>query len=703
MKLHNGSPVSGKIQVRHRSLRALVYVRQSSVQQIHDHPESRARQYALADRAVALGWTADQVVVIDEDQGLSGQRAEARHGFQRLLTDVTLGQVGIIFGLEMSRLARSCKDWHQLLEVCALVGTLLADQDGIYDPRDGNDRLLLGLTGIMSEAELVTMRNRLIRGRWHKAERGELFCDAPIGYVKTPAGTLERDPDEQVQGVVRLIFERFQALGTAMAVVREFRQQGIRLGVRDRSGARRGQLRWVPPYYGVIWRVLRHPLYAGAYVYGRASSTVSPASGRRQFRRPRLAVDEWSVLIRDRLPAYITWDQYRANCDRLQSNDLRGDRRGPVREGPGLLTGLMRCGVCGWRLSTTQRQTNSPYYRCVRHLTTGESSCSPGLAARCVDRLASDLVLQAVAPAALAASLQACEEADHQRNQFLKLRQQAVERARYEAERAERQFHRVEPENRLVARSLEQNWETALRAVREAEAEYEQAERSQPRRFTDVDRQRLQALAQDVPALWQAATTTAADRKAVIRILIEAVTVFVRSDSERVRVTIRWRGGSTTNHEVLRPLNEYRRLEGYAQLRETLTQWRREGLTAAQIADRLNAEGIATPKLFGTYNSDRVRTLLSRWKISTDRELIGALAPDEWWLPDLIQALAIDGRKIRGWIKHGWLTARRTPAHRRWIVWADVAELERLRQLRDQSRVGVKHGGLRHSRTQATG
>ena len=221
MRPRNSSFLSGKIQLRHRSLRALVYVRQSSTQQIHDHPESRARQYALKDRGVALGWPADQIVVIDEDQGLSRQRADTRLRFQRLLTDVTRGHVGIVFGLEMSRLARSCKDWHQLLEVCALVGTLLADQDGVYDPRDGNDRLLLGLTGIMSEAELVTMRNRLIRGRWHKAERGELFCAPPMGYVKTPAGNFALDPDEQVRGVVQLIFTRFQVLGTALAVVRD--------------------------------------------------------------------------------------------------------------------------------------------------------------------------------------------------------------------------------------------------------------------------------------------------------------------------------------------------------------------------------------------------------------------------------------------------------------------------------------------------
>src|SRR4051794_21744086 len=294
----NPRPTSGKIQTRHRALQALVYVRQSSPQQIHDHPESRARQYALADHAVALGWPADQVVVIDEDQGQSGQRADSRAGFQRLLTEVTLGRVGLVLGLEMSRLARSCKDWHQLLEVCALVGTLLADQDGVYDPRDGNDRLLLGLTGIMSEAELVTMRNRLIRGRWNKAERGELFADPPVGYVKLPAGNLALDPDEQVQTVVRLIFSTFERTGPAQAVVRQFRANVIRIGVRVHAGPRRGQLTWVPATYPKIWSVLHHPFYAGAYAYGRSCSTGRSPGGRRKSARPSLAMGEWKVLLR---------------------------------------------------------------------------------------------------------------------------------------------------------------------------------------------------------------------------------------------------------------------------------------------------------------------------------------------------------------------------------------------------------------------
>jgi hypothetical protein len=346
----------------------------------------------------------------------------------------------------MSRLARSCEDWHQLPEVCARVGTLLADQDGVYDPRDGNDRLLRGRTGIMSEAELVTLRNRRLRGRWHEAERGERFADPPIGDVETPAGDAALDPDEQVRAVVRLIFDVFRARGTAYAALRHLRGTGIRVGARERSGPRRGQLAWVPPTYSTVRSIRHHPFDAGAYAYGRRG----PALGSRGGRPVRLAMGYRKVLIRDRVPAYLTRDPVRANRARLDANDARGDRGGPPRPGPGRLTGLVACGSCGWRRHTTQRQTNRPYDIGVRHHTTGEPKTGRGLPAGCVDRLVAELVLKAVEPAAPAAGVHACETVDRDRGQVLRVRRPAVDRSRYEADRAGRPFHAVEPENRPV-------------------------------------------------------------------------------------------------------------------------------------------------------------------------------------------------------------------------------------------------------------
>jgi len=360
-----------KIRDHHLDRIAMVYVRQSSPQQVLENRESRERQYALAQFAQRLGWPAERVVVVDEDQGQSGKSAKNRSGFQRLMTEVSLNHIGIVLGLELSRLSRSSKDWHQLIDVCGIFNTLLCDQDGVYDPLDSNDRLLLGMKGAMSEFELVTLRNRLLRGSRNKAERGELFLAVPLGYLKTPSGEIIQEPDEQARGMIHLVFDKFEELGSAYAVFRYLVVNDLKLGFRRQRGGRIGELECKPPSPTRILSILRHPIYAGAYAYGlHRAGTKNPATGRAEGGKWFVAPEELLVLLRDRLPAYITWDRYLANQERLRQNRSLRDTQGVPKRGEALLPGLVACGKCGHRMTTRYKADKRPSYYC------SESRCA---------------------------------------------------------------------------------------------------------------------------------------------------------------------------------------------------------------------------------------------------------------------------------------------------------------------------------------
>jgi DNA invertase Pin-like site-specific DNA recombinase len=680
---------SAKIQDRHRQGLALVYVRQSTPQQILDHRESRERHYALAGHAVALGWPSDRVLLIDEDQGLSGKGAAGRTGFHRLLAEVTMNHAGIVLGLEMSRLARSNKDWHHLLEVCAVFDTLLGDQDGVYDARDPNDRLLLGLKGTMSELELVTMRNRLERGRQNKAERGELFVGAPTGYVKLPGGGVALDPDEQVRAVVSLAFDKFDELGSSYAVFRYLIRNNIRLGVRARGGPRRGQLEWRRPCWATVLQRLRRPIYAGAYAYGRRPvDQQRPGPAGRPAQR-WLPPERWQVLKRDRLPAYISWERYLANLRRLEGNRQGPASVGSARRGAALLAGLVVCGTCGLRLQTAYRRVAQPRYACNGHQARQTARRCYGVKAAVVDDLVAQQVLRALEPAALELSLQAENEIEKGRGRLERHGQQQLERARYEAERARRQYDAVEPENRLVVRALEQRWEEALRPQRQLEEDYDRFARQQPAGLSAAERARVRALAADLPALWQAAGTTAADRKEVVRCLVERVVVEVRRDSEVVGVTIQFKGGCTSRHAVVRPVGRYEQLEGHEPLLGRMVEWRRAGSSAGQIAGRLNEEGQRTPRRRGAFTAGLVRKVLSRGRPKGAKVVAVPLGPHEWRLPDLAEAIAVTADKLGQGVRRGWVKARQVRAQGPWVVWADEQELQRLRRLAALSQRGV--------------
>jgi DNA invertase Pin-like site-specific DNA recombinase len=472
---------SPKLRPWHLDRVALVYVRQSTPQQVLEHKESTARQYALADRAVALGWPRDRVVTIDDDLGKSGRSIEGRPGFQRLLAEVALDHVGLILGLEMSRLARCCKDWHHLLELCGRYRVLLADADGVYDPTDYSDRLLLGLHGVMNEAELHVLQQRMYQGKLNKARRGELLGTPPIGYLRLATGEWVLDPDEQVQAVVRLLFDQFDREATLHGLLRYLVHHQIRIPVRVAGGPNKGQLEWRRPNRATLSNLLRHPSYAGAYRFGhrptdpRKKRPGRPSTGK-LIRRP----EECLVLLRDRLPAYISWERFEANQERLAANRNLPHTPGAPRQGPALLAGLVRCGRCGRRMmvrySGAQQRVS---YTCTRGSADYAEPLCQGLSnATRLEELVAGQVLAAVQPAALEASLAAVAGVERQRAELTRQWQLRRERATLDVDRAARQYQACEPENRLVARELERRWEETLKQQRQLDGEYERFVRS---------------------------------------------------------------------------------------------------------------------------------------------------------------------------------------------------------------------------------
>jgi DNA invertase Pin-like site-specific DNA recombinase len=662
---------ANKIENHHLEQLAFVYVRQSDPQQVRRHRESTDLQYQLVQLAMQLGWSQDRVVIIDEDLGITAKHIEGRAGFQRLMTEVGLDHAGIIIGIEMSRLARSCKDWYQLLELCALFGTVLADPDGVYDPGNYNDRLLLGLKGTMSEAELHIMNGRLAAGRMNKARRGELFNHAPLGYVRSLSGEMVLDPDEQVQSVVRLIFDKFQELESLNGLLQYLAGQQIILGFRPHYGAHRGQLEWRRPNRPTLQNILHNPIYAGAYCYGRRRVDARrKIPGRPSTGRTVVPAKECAVLLKDRLPAYITWDRYEANLAKLAENQARAASLGAPREGPSLLGGILTCGKCGCRMIVGYQ---------------GKPLCQ-SLAGGRLDALVSEQVLAALEPASLELSLQAAEDIEKERGRLHRHWKQQLERVRYDTERAARQYQVVEPENRLVARELESQWEQSLIKQRQTEEEYARFELQQPSRLSEDEVQSIRSLSADIPALWHARSTNPQDQQAIVRHLIDRITVTVQGESERVDVTIHWAGGYESQHEQTRPVARYDQLADYDRLVARILELRTAGQTNAKIAAVLNKEGFRPPKRRSTYNAAMVRQLVSRnlpseFKSRSPKDL--ELHPDEWLLADLAHELKMPTTTLHNWLRRGWVEARKLNDRRgHWVLWADVDEIGRLRQLR---------------------
>jgi DNA invertase Pin-like site-specific DNA recombinase len=580
-----------KIGADHLRRDAFLYVRQSSLRQVFENTESTKRQYALRDRAAALGWPIERIHVIDSDLGLSGAQAAGRDGFQRLVTEVAMGHAGIVLGLEVSRLARNNADWHRLLELAALSHTLICDEDGVYDPAHFNDRLLLGLKGTMSEAELHVLKSRLQGGILNKARRGELEMTLPVGLVYDPNARVCLDPDRQIQGTVRLVFETFRETGSACAVVRRMRSQNIRFPRRILRGIGKGEVLWGALDHSRVLEILHNPRYAGAFVYGRRRSSYNA-----ELKPVLLEVkrENWQVLIRDAHPGYISWDEFERNEATLRRNavgfstNLRG---AAPREGIALLQGRVLCGRCGSRMRVrydTREGGQRPYYCCnegtVRR---AESKNCQWVQGTAVDAAISALLLQTVAPAAIDVALAVQQEISQRVEQAAAMRATQLQRCRYEAELARRRYVKVDPDNRLVADALEAEWNERLRQLDALHREHERQSQADLTLLDEPARRRIVDLAQDFPRVWNDRRTSAVQRKKMLALMIEDVTLI---SGAQIAVHVRWRGGKTQSISVdkPRPIALVRKTQPHVvQLIDELLQT----CTDVEVAHRLNQLG----------------------------------------------------------------------------------------------------------------
>ena len=518
---------STKITAAHRQRRACVYVRQSTVFQIHHHRESTERQYNLRQRAQALGWSPEAIVIIDEDQGQSGTSAAHRQGFQRLVAEVAAGEIGVVLSLEASRLARCGSDWHRLIELCSLSHALIADEYAVYDPREPNDRLLLGVKGTLSEAELMTLRTRLYEGRWNKARKGELGRSVPTGYLLDEQKRWIKDPDRQVQQRLEYVFKLFRQCGVARQVLLTLKAEQLKLPARVPGGPDKGQLVWKEASYRAVIRFLRNPSYAGAYVYGECEYDGTQRYAKTGKAKPRRrAPDQWPVCIQNHHEGYITWEEYLGNCQRLHQNWFRSDTRGAPREGGALLQGIVWCGYCGAKMgvnSHSVREKRSPSYICHHAYSEGAPRTCQSMTSKPVDEFVVKVFFEALAPAQLEIALAAVDQLQHQRQALQQQWKQQLEQARYDAQLAQRQYDAVDPDYRLVAAELERRWNDKLEAVQKLERAYSEAQQQAHFSVNTDEKEAIERLAQDLPSVWQSSTTTDQERKQLLRYLIAQV------------------------------------------------------------------------------------------------------------------------------------------------------------------------------------
>ncbi len=632
------------------SRKAVIYVRQSTLRQTQENTESTRRQYDLRERAIRLGWTTESIVVVDTDQGQSGASSEGREGFQQLVSWVGLGEVGCVLGLEVSRLARNSSDWHRLLELCSLTETWICDEDGLYDPRAFNDRLLLGLKGAMSEAELHVLKARLRGGILNKAQRGELKMPVPTGFVYTPDERAVLDPDAEVQKSIRLLFETFRSTGSACQTVQRFQKEGLLFPSRLLAGPQKGTLVWLPLRTHRVLQILHNPVYAGAFVYGRRRGMRLPNGKIRSQLRPE---DQWISCFPEAHPGYITWEDYRQNLARLRENArARGSerRRGPAREGMALLQGLAVCGRCGRRMTVRYEAASPtiyPIYMCQREaIEEGSGRHCQRVAGTRIDKLVGERVLALLTPRTVETVLAIQEEIRTRAEEVVALFRKKVERARYEAQTAEARYRHVDPSNRLVAATLEADWNASLQTLSQAQEELLAKETEKAVQVETQTAEALLALPDLFGRLWHNEETSSRERKRWLRWLVEDVTLLSGAD---IMVGIRFRGGLTEEHRLPLPLpiGLLRKTEAeIVRLVDALLEDRHEG----EVIRELEKRGIAT-QVGKPYSLARLQALRYAYKLKSHRER----RRDQGWqtYEDVARRLDVKPLTIRIWARNG--------------------------------------------------
>jgi DNA invertase Pin-like site-specific DNA recombinase/transposase-like protein len=651
---------------------AAIYVRQSTLAQVERNTESTARQYDLVARAQRLGWPRSAVRVIDEDLGQSGASTAGRSGFAELAAQVGLGQIGIVLSLECSRLARNNTDWYRLLDLAGMTDTLIADADGVYHPAMFNDRLLLGMKGTMSEAELHILRARLDGGIRNKAARGELRRGLPVGLIWGEAeGEILMHPDEAVTGMITVILEQFAVCGSVRGVWLHLRDQGLKFPLQ-RNGHVTGteDITWVAPTYHAVHNVLTHPAYAGAYTFGRSRQEKYVGDdGALRVRRRALPQDQWEVLLKDHHPGFIDWDTYQTNQARIGANTrpmAHQPGTGAVREGCALLQGLATCGVCGRKLAVYYDgpSKSAPGYYCTGtgQLVEGRGTRHLRVGGVAIDAAVGAAFLAALAPSALQACLAAAQQLEEGHDHALAQWRRQLEQARYAAAKAERRYQAVDPENRLVARGLETAWEKALTELAAAEAELVKREKARPKALTTEERATVLALGDDLEAVWDAATTTDKDRKRLLRTLLEEVNITVERDHTdgRAELVLRWRGGAIS--ELTVPIK--RKPPKIRTDEDTVELVRRLAVhyPDTKIAGILNRQGRRTPRGL-SYTGGRVQGLRHYWDIPCHQPTDDPQEGELLTIADAAAQLGLAPSTLHRWLGDGFIAGEQlTPA-----------------------------------------